>query len=602
MGWLGLSLAVVLMAAGTTVALDVPLTMHDRTGHPRVNEPVRIGVPLPKGAAEKVETFTLLDEKGVPIPCQFTPACRWLGDESVKWVHLDFVTDCDSAAARTLTLSTDGGKNPAPKDPLVVEDDDGAVTVKTAGMAVRIRGAKFNVLDRVTVDGTDLVNSADSGIVLVTDAGTFSPVNDADGTVTVEQKGPIRALVRCEGAFKDTAGNKAFDYVVRFAFHAGLRRVDVQFTYINRVGTKPADRQEMRDLSIFIPTAAPPEAAASVGTAKGHASATPGAGKALTIFETTADRYTVFTGTDSSKTQLNRWAGTFLERGPGKQAKPLTTGWGGYAWKDGGVAAGWRWFWQTHPSIIELRGDGTMRLGLFPREGHTSLPVYMGQARTHDLTFAFGPEEPQRLNALFAGVQRPLRAFPSEGYLCRDSAAFGRIGESDPTLYGTMWDRLDSYDRVLRRTLDNHLKRLDGALYGNRRVREGEEKAYWIDGYGYRPWGDVILWMYMNEEYPWTNSWSGNYYDFSFACLLQWMRTGDTAFLDQVEPNTIHEADVFTVNHHPRPELIRRGTISALTPARRGPMCRSSSITTKPRARSPAGTSSATSACGTWPS
>lgn len=598
-----------LLAGGTAMAAEVALTLRDRAGRPRVAEPVRIGVPLPKGAAADADQFTLLDADGTPIPCQFTPVCRWLGDETIKWVHLDFVTDCDSGAARTLTLSTDAGKNPPPTDPVVVEAGDGTITVKTAGMAVRLRGGRFNFLDRVTIDGKDVVTGGEAGIVLLTDAGAFSAVHDAAGTVAVESAGPIRALVRCEGTLKNADGEPAFDYIVRFAFHAGLRRVAAQFTYINRQGTRPADRQEMRDLSILIPTAAPAGANAAVGTAKGHAAASPQPGQALSIFQTTSDRYTVFTGADSSKGQLNRWAGKFLERGPGKQTKPLTTGWGGYAWPEGGIAAGWRWFWQMHPSLIELRGDGLMRLGLFPREGHESLPIYMGQARTHDLTLVFGPQEPEALNALFAGVQMPLRPFPEAKYLCRDSAAFGLVGESDPKLYGPLWDRLETYDRSLRDTLANHLERVDGALYRERRpAGEATEhtKGYWIDGYGFQPWGDVILWLYMNEEYPWTNSWSGNYYDFAFACLVQWMRTGDEAYLDQVEPSAIHEADVFTVNHHPRPSLI--GACRYCPPRNHIGVDASPSAPYvslefnhhKAHPPSPAGTSSATSGCATW--
>ena len=64
--------------AGRTMAVDVKLTMTDRAGQPRVNEPVRVGVPLPKGTAKGVQAMALLDADGKPIACQFTPVCRWL--------------------------------------------------------------------------------------------------------------------------------------------------------------------------------------------------------------------------------------------------------------------------------------------------------------------------------------------------------------------------------------------------------------------------------------------------------------------------------------------------------------------------------------------
>jgi hypothetical protein len=546
---------VCLLAAGITMGAEVKLMLEERAKQARVDEPVRIGVPLAKGVARNVERLTLLDETGVPVPCQFTAVGRWLGDESVKWVHLDFATSLDSGAARTFTLSTDAAKNPAPRDPLVIEQGDNVVTVKTAGMAARIRGAKFNFFDSVTSGGKEVVTSADGGIVALMETGRFASALDPDGRLTVESQGPIRTVVTCEGTLKDERGEKGLDYVVRFAFHAGLPRVDAAFTFINRQGQKPADKMVLHDLSILVPTSAPSTALRLLGT-QAEPVAVPSAaaktpplapGQALAIFQTTSDTYHVFVGADSARAGLNRWAGKELARGRGKSVKPLTTGWGAVQWPHGGVAVGSRWFWQSFPSIVELRADGAMRLGLYAREGGEARDVYMGQARTTDLAFIFGPAEPARLNATFAGLQQPLRPLPDAKYLCREAAAFGPLGESDPTLYGDLWPRLANYDKVLREQLENHLKRLDGAIY---------REKWSIDGYGYWPWGDVVLWLYPGEEYPWSVSWSGNYYDFAFACLLQFVRTGDAAFLDQVEPNTIHEADVFTVNHHPRADLV----------------------------------------------
>jgi len=100
--------------------------------------------------------------------------------------------------------------------------------------------------------------------------------------------------------------------------------------------------------------------------------------------------------------------------------------------------------------------------------------------------------------------------------------------------------------------MDTHLKRIEGVTY----TPKSGSKQFYIEGYGYRPWGDAVLWLYPDAPYPRNVSWSGNYSDFSLACLLQYMRTGDLDFLDQFELHTMHEADVFTVNHHPNKTLI----------------------------------------------
>ncbi len=543
------------MAGEGYEAREVALTMVERAGRDRVNEPVRVGVPLPKGAVKSVEKMTLFDADGAAVPCQFTPVCRWLGDDSVKWVHLDFVTSIPAKGTKTLRLAFDAGKNPPPAAPLVVKKGDGLVTVSTGPLAVQLRGKNFNLFDSVTLDGKALVKSGDtsSGIVLQTDAGEFRSSLDPDGTIEVEREGPVCAVVRCEGALKGEKGGegeKAFDYCVRFTFYAGVPRVKVAFTYINKVGDVN-DKQEMKDLSVVLSTTAENAAQAVLGTEKQPVQVTLGPKDiGLGINQNSSDEYVVGKGVDRG----NGVAGMQpLAEGKGKTTKPLTTGWGALAWKDGGVAAGWRWFWQMFPSEISLGQNGTIRLELYPASSGKAVPIWMGQARTHYLTFVFGPETPERLNAIFAGSQKPLQAFPDTKYLCRQAAPFGPIAESDPKFFGDLQPRLKDYDAECRKMLDSHIKRIDGATYQNK----DDQRKFFIEGYGYREWGDAVLWLYPTVEFPWNVSWSGNYYDFSFACLLQFLRTGDFDYLDQFEPFTMHEADSFTANHHPtKPELI----------------------------------------------
>jgi len=143
------------------VMLTVMLTVTERTGHDRAGEPVRVGVPLFKGAAKTVEAMTLTDEEGTPIPCQFTPACLWLEDDSIKWVHLDFITSIKANEVRRLKLELDAGKNPAPADNLVLEEHEGRVTVSTGKLEVTVRGSKFNFFDSVRYDGKEIIPSQD---------------------------------------------------------------------------------------------------------------------------------------------------------------------------------------------------------------------------------------------------------------------------------------------------------------------------------------------------------------------------------------------------------------------------------------------------------
>ncbi|MGQ9663448.1 MAG: RIFT barrel domain-containing protein [Kiritimatiellia bacterium] len=78
------------LAVISTSGLEVKLTVEERLGLARRNEPVTSGVPLPKGAVKDTTALRLLDENGKVVPVQFGVANRWWDDGSIKWLHVDF--------------------------------------------------------------------------------------------------------------------------------------------------------------------------------------------------------------------------------------------------------------------------------------------------------------------------------------------------------------------------------------------------------------------------------------------------------------------------------------------------------------------------------
>lgn len=524
------------------------LTIDEESGVSRNHEPVTMGIPLPEGAVKNIGGLILKDEAGTILPCQFTEASRWHTEKGgLKWVHADFQFSIAAGDKKVVVLGEAVGL-PAPTTPLKATLTDNVVTVITGPLKFAIRGANFNGFNGawfdpsgkgVFTDATIIVPAAGFGGAMATaDGRQACSVNDADGRVEIEQAGPMKVVIKATGSHKDEAGVKVLDYVVRFYAYAGSPVVRVKHTFINRQGTKPADRLLMTDLAFEVPTVMK-KPAVLLGT-----DASPWSG--------TTDKEAVFAIQKSDDAFAVMAGGNELVSGKGKSTKPTTTGWIDVGAGGHGLACGVRWFWQMWPKAVTAKPDGGLRVGLYPSEHKSDLEVFMGQARTHDLTFLFHAGiTATALNDFFKGTQRPLRAFASPKYYCRDTKAFGPIADSDASLFGDNWAIVRDHDKVMLQSIQGILKNIDGEQR-NGRV---------MSSYGFYAWGDSFHYSWNakdkspNERPEWTYSWEGNYYDFPNACLLQFARTGEKKFLERFEPNARQVGDVFMCNWNPNEKL-----------------------------------------------
>jgi hypothetical protein len=508
-----------------------------------------MGVPLPEGAVSDAKTLAMKDAAGRAVPCQFEEVSRWHTEKGgVRWVHATWMASVPARGKAEFAVVDAGAPVAAERTALRVEKREDSVTVVTGPVKFSVRGPKFNGFDGAWFDpsgagdfsaGNQVIPAGKpGGSTASADGKTGWSSNDADGKVEVERSGPMRVVVKATGSHKDDKGERVFDYIVRFHAYAGSPVVRVEHTFVNRQGSKPSDRMLMTDLAFEAPTVMEkPRVVIGTDAAPwtGSASAKPACGIA-----TASDSFSV------------RLGGAEQAAGKGKSRKPLSTGWINLS---GGrnLACGVRWFWQMWPKAVVARPDGTLRLGLFPSEGGTDFEVFMGQSRTHDLTFLFHRGlAADALNTFFEGAQRPLRAFASPKYYCREAMAFGPVADSDPALFGADWPRVQAHDAVMLKSIEGILRNLDGEQR-NGRV---------MDSYGFYPWGDSYHYSWNarekspNDRPEWTYSWEGNYYDFPNACLLQWVRTGEKKFLERFEPNARHVGDVFICHFHPQEKLL----------------------------------------------
>jgi len=557
---LGVLIATLLCGVGpsaATDALSVPLTVEERAGVARANEPVTMGVPLPYGKVEDVARLYLIDAKGAEAPCQFTEMARWTDGKSVKWVLLNFKVSVAAKQKVVYTLKlADAGKTP--KTALTATKDGDVVTVNTGSVKFTVRGKRFDGFHEAWFDASGkgrftpanqiIAATEMAGCVAASGGRNYRSSLDGEGKVSIERQGPMEVVVKAEGSHRNDTGERLFDYIVRFHAYAGSPVVRVSHTFVCRQGSKPADAFPMEALEFVVPTRLG-GGGGIVGLEDGK-SAT---GKTVAALQRTSDQ--MVASADAKQVGACK----------GKSTKPLSTGWVSASKGSLGLAAGLRWFWQMHPKKLAVEDDGLVRVSLFPRDQlrtgdkekdkHIQQPfdVYMGQSRTHYLTFLFHDGLPaEALAAFFTGTQRPLRAWAPLRYYGRDTACFGYITESNKGLYDPeRWAQVESYDGKMLESLKAINKKIDGHTY-----------THYSDSYGLYAWGDVFHWGWGSrgkspkDTYEWYLSWAGNYYDFPNACLVQFLRTGDWRYWDRFVPHAMHVGDVFTCHYHPRKDLI----------------------------------------------
>ncbi|MFF4565295.1 Tat pathway signal sequence domain protein [Streptomyces sp. NPDC001435] len=178
-----------------------------------------VGVPWPMGAYQEDQTFELTDSDGRAVPVQSWPIAHW-PDGSLKWT-----AHAVSSGSGKLTLAA--GTPQSPDKKVTVDRSGGTVDVSTGVITVRIGTSGATLVKSVTRGSTEIARNG--RLVLLRgpeiedeDQGTVKTerFDGAIASVTVEQDGPVRAVVRIDG--KHRKGDRSWlPFSIRLYFYAG---------------------------------------------------------------------------------------------------------------------------------------------------------------------------------------------------------------------------------------------------------------------------------------------------------------------------------------------------------------------------------------------
>ena len=188
------------------------------------------GVPFPQGAVQCNAPFglTIGDNH---LPLQSWPLAYW-PDGSIKWSGFASVVPAGFAGPATLATKAPPAGTPGPL-PVTVKNDGKSLLVDTGAIqcSIPLTGAK--IFNSISMGGKSIAGAAQLVCILQHGPSTeddLSPVREkhvsAVKHVTVEQSGPVRAVVKIEGMHRGAVSKREWlPFVVRLYFYSGQTEI-----------------------------------------------------------------------------------------------------------------------------------------------------------------------------------------------------------------------------------------------------------------------------------------------------------------------------------------------------------------------------------------
>ena len=187
------------MVSAPAFGIDIALTVRNREASARTMQPVTSGIPFAQGVLVNVSKVRLL-KGGSEIPAQFLRTAVW-PDDSVRWLLVDFQVDLPASGTASLTLQT--GKAPQSVQGIAVSEQSGQIVVNTRAAKFTFKKSEFGV--------------AGLRFKVASKGKTYLAVPASDGW-TVEEKGPMKAVLRIDGAWTPTLLNTHVGFRARLVF------------------------------------------------------------------------------------------------------------------------------------------------------------------------------------------------------------------------------------------------------------------------------------------------------------------------------------------------------------------------------------------------
>ncbi len=355
-------------AVARATRAEIPLSVDFPERSALQRHPVTFGVPFPRGALASSKNVRLLED-GNPIDASIVRTATWeRPDGDVKWLLID--AQVQRGETYSLEYGTEVRALPV-TDAITLTDDAEGVTLNTGPMQSSISRANSTLVHAVALDlngdgeftPDEVMSSLDTSAapsMLDHQLRAYRVRPDADYGVTVEQPGPLHAVIRVDGWFTAEDGTKLCQHIARLHAYRGHGFIRIEHTFVVGYDT---EQTRLRDIALPIPLSLGEGARAVFGLDNGAASEPLATGY---LVQDAVDRFSLH-GADGSIV------------GEGARA----AGWMDCSTVDRGVTLGIRHVWQEFPRELEVTDEGLVA-HLWPR--HSDRPL------DFDARAVLGPE------------------------------------------------------------------------------------------------------------------------------------------------------------------------------------------------------------------
>ena len=555
---------------------------------------VSFGIPWPRGAVQKTQAFTLTSADGAALPLQTWPLAYW-PDGTLKWSG--FATIAGPESAGEFKLSAAASSTAASAATIQVRHSDTTVEIDTGRVKARIPTGGTRLIDSITIDGREVAR--DARLVCILQNGPDGDVEDTPsrerfGTtvqkVTVEQAGPIRAVVKIEGKHLATKNSREWlPFSVRLYFYAGhesIRMVhsivydgDEAKDFIRGLGVTFAVpmREEVQNRHVRFSSAnggiwaepvqpmvgrggrsvAGPNSRDDVyprqikgERAPNREQLSPRAQGFLAdwavwddfkLIQPNADGFTIQKRTNAQS--------VWLPAGAGKRASGLVF----VGDVSGGLAVSLKNFWQSYPSALEVRNASTgaaeLTVWLWSPDA-PGMDMRHYDTRAHGLLAVYEDVQPGFSTAHGVARTSELTLFPTAGVSSKeDTANLAQIGAAPPLLVAAPqhlhaaqafghWGLEDRSTPVKTGIEDSLAATLNFYL-------TQPDQHNW---YGFWDFGDVMH-SYDNERHVWRYdlggmAWANSELGPDMWLWYSFLRTGRADIFRMAEAMTRHTGEV----------------------------------------------------------
>ncbi len=194
------------------------------------------GVPWPQGTVPRETAFNLTDAQGKALPVQTWPLAYW-PDGTIKWSG--FAASAGTGLTAGAFTLTPGVASPA-KGSLSVKNDGKTIVVDTGALVCTLPMTGENLIESMMVAGREVARAGklvgilqDGPSTTSEDAPKRTKFSGVIQKVTVEQSGPVRAVVKFDGLHKVAgSGREWLPFSVRLYFYGGETAVRMVHTII----------------------------------------------------------------------------------------------------------------------------------------------------------------------------------------------------------------------------------------------------------------------------------------------------------------------------------------------------------------------------------